>query len=85
MLHLGRQADGPRRVDHIDNTKGSREHRDRLIRFPAAQPPELATASSASRISAAVIVAGKKIYDRRNEDGTIAFGINGDQDASRGE
>ena len=73
-------------IDHVDNTKDSTANAatlaaDELVRFPNVQAFWAYNDSSALGISASVLAAGKTIYDGKNQDGTIVFGINGDQDA----
>ena len=73
-------------VDQIDNTKDSTANAatlaaDELTRFPDVQVFWSYNDSSALGISAAALAAGKSIYDGKNEDGIMVFGINGDQDA----
>lgn len=73
-------------IDQIDNTKDSTANAatlaaDELIKFPDVQVFWAYNDSSALGISAASIAAGKTIYDGKNEDGVMVFGINGDLDA----
>jgi ribose transport system substrate-binding protein len=73
-------------IDRVDNTKDSTANAatlaaDELIRFPDVQVFWAYNDSSALGISASAIAGGKLIYDGKNEDGVMVFGINGDQDA----
>lgn len=73
-------------IDRVDNTKDSTANAatiaaDELTRFPDVQMFWAYNDSSALGISASIIAAGKSIYDGKNEDGVMVFGINGDQDA----
>lgn len=73
-------------IDRVDNTKDSTANAatlaaDELIRFPDVQVFWAYNDSSALGISASAIAGGKSIYDGKNEDGVMVFGINGDQDA----
>ncbi len=73
-------------IDQVDNTKDSTANAatlaaDELTRFPDVQVFWAYNDSSALGISAAALAAGKSIYDGKNEDGIMVFGINGDQDA----
>jgi ribose transport system substrate-binding protein len=73
-------------IDQIDNTKDSTANAatlaaDEMIKFPDAQVFWAYNDSTALGISASVLASGKTIYDGKNEDGIMVFGINGDQDA----
>jgi ribose transport system substrate-binding protein len=80
------KAAGLNVVDQIDNTKDSTANAatlasDELIRFPDAQVFWAYNDSTALGISASAIAGGKSIYDGKNTDGVMVFGINGDDDA----
>lgn len=73
-------------IDSVDNTKDSTANAatlaaDELIKFPDAQVFWAYNDSTALGISAAALASGKTIYDGKNEDGVMVFGINGDADA----
>jgi ribose transport system substrate-binding protein len=80
------KAAGLEIIDQIDNTKDSTANAatlasDELTKFPDVQVFWAYNDSSALGISASALAAGKSIYDGKNEDGVMVFGINGDQDA----
>lgn len=80
------KAAGLEVIDRVDNTKDSTSNAatlaaDELLRFPDVQVFWAYNDSTALGISAAIIAAGKSIYDGKNEDGIMVFGINGDPDA----
>lgn len=80
------KAAGLKVIDRVDNTKDSTANAatlaaDEFTKFPDVQVFWAYNDSSALGISAAAIAAGKTIFDGKNEDGIMVFGINGDLDA----
>ncbi|MDH7785518.1 ribose transport system substrate-binding protein [Ochrobactrum sp. 19YEA23] len=73
-------------IDRVDNTKDSTANAaslasDELLRFPDTEVFWAYNDASALGISASALASGKSIYDGKNEDGIMVFGINGDPDA----
>jgi ribose transport system substrate-binding protein len=80
------KAAGLEVLTRVDNVKDSTSNAatlisDVLIRYPDVQVFWAYNDSSALGASASTIAAGKKIYNGKNPDGVMIFGINGDLDA----
>lgn len=80
------KAGGLKVIDRVDNTKDSTANAatlaaDEFTKFPDVDVFWAYNDFSALGISAAAIAAGKTIFDGKNKDGVMVFGINGDMDA----